>query len=441
MNFLFTHTPLLYFIQSFWRDEAFSVILAQYSPIEIIARSSMEPPVFYLLLHFWIKLFGTSEIAARSLSLVGFTLATIVVIEWAYILFRRHWLSVFMPLFFFCNPMLIYYAFEVRAYGWYIFFTILALFAYDQKKWNLYRVAVILGLYTHLYMGMIPLVHFLHYAVTQKLWRIWNTPKQLMRDPMIRSLIIISICFIPWVIRLFYELPKFKESWYYPVDFHLIKSVLGNMFLGYEGTPWYLWQWTAWISIILLILFGVALIPKSNRIHTVPLALMISVPLIGIIGISFIKPVFVNRYCIPVTIAEVILLCFTIQAISNKAGQKVLAGIFLAGIFFFNYWYAPYHKKTDVRKTFQEINLIRTEYDLVVASNPIIFMETLYYTKDKDSVRLYNPKHSLFPWYIGITVYSPSYEITTLPVYPNKAFLVSADGDTYTIQYKLSEDQ
>src|SRR3989339_1642966 len=96
LNFLFTHTPLFYFIQSFWRDEAYSVLLAGQPLSVIIQKSSIEPPVYYVLLHFWIQLFGTSEIATRSLSLLGFMLATIVVIEWADKLFGRSWLSKFM---------------------------------------------------------------------------------------------------------------------------------------------------------------------------------------------------------------------------------------------------------------------------------------------------------------------------------------------------------
>ncbi|MCJ7826492.1 hypothetical protein MUP56_02660, partial [Patescibacteria group bacterium] len=91
LNVLFKNTPLFYFTQSFWRDEAFSVLLAQQPLSVIFQKTSVEPPIYYMLLHFWIKFFGTSEIAARSLSFIGFALATIVVIEWAHILFKNHW--------------------------------------------------------------------------------------------------------------------------------------------------------------------------------------------------------------------------------------------------------------------------------------------------------------------------------------------------------------
>jgi len=389
-----------------------------------------------MLLHFWIKIFGTSEIAARSLSLVGFMLATIVVIEWAEKLFKSHWLSKFMPLFFFLNPMLLYYAFEVRAYGWYMFFATLAMFSYDQKKWGLYTAAVTLGIYTHLYLGIIPFVHFIHYTYQKKLWRSLKKPLSLLRDPMIRSLGITAILFLPWFIRLSSELQKFKQSWFFPVNLNLIRSVLGNMFLGYEGTPWYMWSSTRALSVFLFIFFCIALIPKQNRKTTVPLFLMIFLPLIVVIGISFFKPLFVNRYLIPVSIAQTLLISFTISAIPYKSIQKIFAGTMLCGIVLFNCWYPAQHAKPDIRKTFQEINILTSSKDVIVASDALIFMETLYYAKNKDSVRLYNPYNNPFPWYVGDTVYSNKYQLSAIPTYPVRAFFVERDG-TYTIQYKL----
>jgi len=440
LTILFTHTPLFYFVQSFWRDEAYSVLLAQLPISTIVAKSSMEPPLYYVLLHIWVKLFGTSEVATRSLSLLGFTLATIIVIEWAEKLFKSHWLAKFTPLFFFLNPMLLYYAFEVRAYGWYVFFATLSMFAYDQKKWRLYVLAVTLGIYTHLYLGVIPFVHFIHYVYTHKTWQLLKKPYMIFSDPLIRSLSIVTVLFIPWIVRLSWELQKFKDSWYFPVNINLIRSVLGNMFLGYEGTPWYLWGSTKVLSFVLFIFFCIALIPKKNRKTTVPLFLMICIPLTVVIGISFIKPLFVNRYLIAVTIAETLLISYTIAAIPNTIIQKILAGSLLSGVLLFNSWYPLQHAKLDIRKTFEEVNALKGPNDMIVAADTLIFMETMYYSKDKKDVRLYNPKNNPFPWYIGEAVYSPQYQVTSLPQYPKRAFFIQNDG-TYSIRYSVPNTQ
>ena len=133
-------------------DEAFSILAAQQSLVFIVTRLGFEPPVYYAMLHFWIKLFGSGEIAARSLSLVGFLLSTALMIEWSHALYKKHWLSWYLPLFFFLNPMLLYYAFEVRTYGWYIFFATTTLMFYSAKQWKWFIVSALLGFYTHVYM-------------------------------------------------------------------------------------------------------------------------------------------------------------------------------------------------------------------------------------------------------------------------------------------------
>ena len=81
LSFIFSKTPLSFFVQSLWRDEAFSYLLAKKNIIEIIFLTAKDynPPLYYLILHFWIKIFGHSEIALRSLSLI-FYWATIYIV-------------------------------------------------------------------------------------------------------------------------------------------------------------------------------------------------------------------------------------------------------------------------------------------------------------------------------------------------------------------------
>jgi hypothetical protein len=179
------------------------------------------------------------------------------------------------------------------------------------------------------------------------------------------------------------------------------------------------------------------MIPKEHRKTTVPLLLMIIVPLTLVIGFSFYKPIFVNRYLIPVTIAEVILLGYSLKVFTRPIVQKTIAALMLIFILLFDCWYPQQHPKLAIAKTFQEINRFKSPKDIILASDAIIFMETLYYAKDKAQVKLFNPTNTPFPWYIGDAVFSPSYQIQTLPQYPVRAFFVHTDG-TYSIRYNTS---
>jgi uncharacterized membrane protein len=76
VDFLQNHTPLLYWTQSLWRDEAFSVWIAQDSLSEVIQRTSgdFNPPLYYVLLNLWMRIFGSTEIGLRRFSVLAFVL-------------------------------------------------------------------------------------------------------------------------------------------------------------------------------------------------------------------------------------------------------------------------------------------------------------------------------------------------------------------------------
>lgn len=425
LQYLLTHSPLLYFTQSLWRDEAFSMLIAERSPLSFIGKLSFEPPVYYLLLHYWMKLFGTTEIALRSLSLFGFALATCVVILWSEQLFRKHWLSWFLPLTFFLNPMLLYYAFEVRTYGWYMFFAVLSMYAYWNNNWKLYIPATVLGFYTHTYMIIVPFVQVVHYLLITE-HRV--TIKNLVKSPFIRSIVLIGALISPWMVIVLKEATRLKESWFFPVDLQLVMSSLGNMFVGYEGTPWYGWQYTRILTLIILAVAYVALKPLKTRKQYGFFFLMMMLPMTIVVGISFFKPLFVNRYLIPVTIAEVFLFALALRTVKHVLLQKFLAGALLAFILVFSFWYPDKHAKTDIRATMQQVNTIKSKNDLVYAETPLIFFEVLYYSPDRSKVFLYNPDLKPFPWYVGGVAFSESQMVHDIPSYPNRAFLIHKNG-------------
>lgn len=433
INFLINHSPLLYFTQSIWRDEAFSILVAQ-RPISFILQNlNFEPPVYYLLLHWWIRVFGTSEIAARSLSLLGFTLATIVVINWSEKLFGKHWLSWVTPILFFSNPMLIYYAFEIRTYGWYIFFATLSLFAYSQSRWRLWIAATILGFYTHTYFLFLFAAECVHWLALHRAKL--KKPLGLLRQPMVASSILVASAMLPWLIRVAKEADALKQSWYFPVNLNLVMSVLGNMYLGYEGTPWYLWGLTANLSLLLLLVFFFAVSKKGTRARNTIFICNVFVPLAIVIGVSFIKPLFVNRYLLGVTIAEVFLVAFAIESIKNHLVQKLFALCTLLFALGFNVWYPSQHAKLNIRATMQEVNAFKGKDDVILAQSPLILFETMYYAGDSSRVFLYNPHEVPFPWYVGGILVTQNQMAASLPVYPTRAFLVAEDG-SFTITYR-----
>lgn len=435
MEWLITRTPLFYFVQSLWRDEVFSIFVAEKPIFSVLPKLTFEPPVYYVLLHFWIKIFGNGEIATRSLSFIGVVLAALVFMKLADREYPGSWITWFAPIFFLLNPMVLYYAFEVRTYGWYIFFATLSVYAYLSERKVLGVIANVLGFYTHTYFVFVILVQGVHrlYVIThQSKHRI----AAVMNDPFLRSMLISSFLMLPWVIRLVFELPRLKQSWYFPVDISLIYSVLGNMFVGYEGTPWYGWLYTRYLSLCLLVMFFLAYRSKKLNRNTLYLYLQVFLPLVIVIGISFIKPLFVNRYLIPVTIAEILLVCTAIHALKPIRLQYLTGGLWLGFVILFNSWYPLQHPKLPLRDTIRSIHPLMDQHDVIYAETPLVLFESMYYSPDRSRVFLYNPSGTAFPWYVGDTVYSADMARAELPEYPHRAFLVREDG-TFDVAYRL----
>jgi mannosyltransferase len=100
--------------ESLWLDEVMS-IQESGSTITQIAALSNQPPLYFLLLRFWIYLFGTGEIAIRSLSaVIGVAAVAIIFLVGRALFNRRAALTVaFLSAF---SAFQIYYSQDTRGY-------------------------------------------------------------------------------------------------------------------------------------------------------------------------------------------------------------------------------------------------------------------------------------------------------------------------------------
>jgi 4-amino-4-deoxy-L-arabinose transferase-like glycosyltransferase len=104
--------------QSFWMDEsltAYEVRLPFGAMLNTVAHVETTPPLYFVLIWGWAKVFGTSEIALRSLS----TLAGIALVPIAFSAGRElvsRWAGVLAAAFVAINPFLIWYSQEARVY-------------------------------------------------------------------------------------------------------------------------------------------------------------------------------------------------------------------------------------------------------------------------------------------------------------------------------------
>jgi mannosyltransferase len=103
--------------RAYWVDEGISIGIASHPLKQIpgLLRRDGSPPLFYVVLHFWIRLFGTSEIATHMLPLLV-SLGAVPVAYWAgRELFGRE-AGVAAAALFATNPFLDWYGTETRMY-------------------------------------------------------------------------------------------------------------------------------------------------------------------------------------------------------------------------------------------------------------------------------------------------------------------------------------
>jgi mannosyltransferase len=275
--------------QSLWRDEAFSALLSikNFGEIISITARDFSPPLYYFFLHFWIKIFGFSEVALRSLSLLFLVLTATAVYLLAKKIFSKKvgQLAFFLVL---LNPFLFYYSFEARFYTLFCFFAVLSFYFLIVERWPLFVLLSLLGLYTHNFMVFSLAGEVLAYLLVNGLEK---------RRRFFLSLGAVFGGFLPWAVVLFSQTksvaggfwiqqPKIEDGFKALMEF--VAGPLGDY-------PQYL----LFITLAVLLVF---LRLTSSEKKSRALLLWIFAPLVSSFLVSYFIPIFLARYLVFVTI-------------------------------------------------------------------------------------------------------------------------------------------
>jgi len=216
------------FTTSLWGDEAWAATLAIkpiFQIIKIVARDT-SPPFYYLLLHGWMKIFGTSEIAIRSLSFLFF-LGTVLTV---YLIARYLWgkkTGILAALLTFTNPFLFTYAFEGRMYSLLVLTSTLSIYFFLKKNRPGFILATTAALYTH---------HFsLFIIIFEAIWIIkenWGKNfKQVIKN--LKDFFIIGLLYLPWLYPLYYQTSLVGSGfWLGKPTFEVLKDTIHNFLVG-----------------------------------------------------------------------------------------------------------------------------------------------------------------------------------------------------------------
>lgn len=191
-----------------WYDELYSINLAKQSIAANVKNlENNQPPLYQIILHFWLKFFGADKLVVRSLSVIFGILSIWLIYEVSYILFEQKTalLSAFLLA---ISNFHIHYSQETRDYAIFAmltllsFFFLIKLFKTPSLRFLIYYfIATSFLYYSHNYALFVILAQNLYFLIR------WEKYKELKFKWFLTQLGAFVI-FLPWVPSLLKQIEK-----------------------------------------------------------------------------------------------------------------------------------------------------------------------------------------------------------------------------------------
>jgi mannosyltransferase len=310
--------------------------------LNLVVDIEKHPPLYYLLLHYWMRIGGDSAAWVRSLSAL-FGIFTLPVIFFAGRRLAGPWVGVLAALILAVNPLQIAFAQETRVYTLLTFAVTFAiwmvarlltdvrsnrqiigygfyrLFRYrlaggsllTDLAWIGYSVSIAVVMYLHNTGFFFPLaVNLFVLAFMVYRWSRRNTGENLFSPPSLINWVLAQIgallLWSPWIVPLIEQSRDLSEGFWLPVPtWTIIFDTLRSLMIEY--LPRSGWMSYAWILVVLLGVLGLLYLRKNASVSAFLLTLFFT-PIIGQLLVSLRVPIFYVRALIWVPVPFFILM-------------------------------------------------------------------------------------------------------------------------------------
>lgn len=307
-------------VQSIWIDEAFSIHASQQALMDVVMLQDPTPPLYYICLHFWMKLFGNDPVAARALSAVFGSLAILAIYGVASRLESAK-VGLVAALLLTVSPINIYLSQLTRTYALLTLLSTVSIFLYlgilENRKpgrvW-LYMVCNILLVYAHVFGWFVIVVQNLHY-----LWRTRGVLFTRERWWIYTQMIPVAF-FLPWFYR--YITHFHDHDWVASVQFITqFETLAAHLIVGIEESP---------LSALVILPTLALLVFKRSRQGL--LYVWLIAPIVFPVLVSLlVTPIFTAKYIYYVAIPATILLARALMDLKWKRQAIMLALIVFTG--------------------------------------------------------------------------------------------------------------
>ena len=325
-----------------WLDEALTVNIAHLplSQIPSALRHDGAPPLYYVLLHFWMQVFGTGDIAVRALS----GLFGVVSLPLAWVCGRRlggrrvAWAALLIMA---ASPFAVRYSTETRMYSLVIVLTLFGCLALesalrDPRATNLVKVAVVGGLLLLTHYWALYLVAAVFLVVA---WHAWKDPDPQRRRNYRRVLVGVAgsgILFLGWLPTFLFQAIHTGTPWSQPAQFSAMVNAVSEFAGG--GTSAGRALGLLFFALVGLGLFGAAIDARRVELdwRTRPRGRWLGFVTLGTVALAIIagyltSSAYTSRYTAVIFAPFVLLVALGTTVFADK---RIRHGIIAACVVF-----------------------------------------------------------------------------------------------------------
>ncbi|MFI5212499.1 MAG: glycosyltransferase family 39 protein [Candidatus Saccharimonadales bacterium] len=368
-------------------DEAQSIWQASHSltgTLYVVAQD-VHVPMYHILLHYWMVVFGTGVAATRAMSLLFFVLSIPTMYLLARTILSRPWALTVTTLFAF-SPFMNWYANETRMYSLLVLFSLLNQYFFSRivqhkKGWAGYALTAIFGVYSHYF--------FLFNLITQALFYLFNrkkfAPGTFIKLSLTAFGVVVSLA--PW---LYYFVTLGLASNTRPllqapstVDFF---NVFSQFLFGFQSNMINTIIVSCWPILVALAFFTVK---RHLKIEPAKAYLLFAafVPVLLAYGLSFVvTPFFLSRYMAPVVAPLMVILIWLVSNYAKKVAV-VVVGLCVAvtGVAFYLQTTSPLNpQREDYKDAVSYVQQHAKSHDSIALTSPFtVYPFEYYYTGDE----------------------------------------------------------
>ncbi len=323
-----------------WCDEGSSLLMSQYSPSLIWLHSAhdVHPPLYFLLLHTWIDVFGNGIFSIRFMSVLT-GIGTVALGVWLVSLIATRRAAVLAGVLLAMLPIAVRYSQEVRMYslmGFWLLGATIALVYWVKNPARrrylvIYALLMTASFYTHYFTALCVLSHWTYLLmirgeknrlIVRPAWWLANSAIVLMYTP-----------WIPGLIDLMQHTEQLKAGgdvgWIPPVTGYSLPSTIWQFLNLTDGLEL---NRAIYFSLpVALALIAGVVCRRDQGPHKLHVLLVIYtfLPLIVVFLVSWAMPLLVERYLMFSALGLPLIMAIVIDHVERHSRYTAMAALAL----------------------------------------------------------------------------------------------------------------